>query len=56
MNCGRLSNDRVYKINFCNRPFNKFDTHCREWYLSRNSDDNEIRVLDENIKEYFEKT
>ena len=51
-----IGNNRDYIINFCNciikyckRPFNKFDTLCREWYLNHNSDDNEIRVLDDNL-------
>ena len=44
-----IANNRDYIINYCNRPFINFDRPCREWYLSHNSDDNEIRVLDENL-------
>ena len=28
-----IANKRDYVYNFCNRPLNKFDRHCREWYL-----------------------
>ena len=45
-----IANNRNCIINYYNRPFNKFDRLCREWYLSHNSDDNEIRVLDDNLK------
>ena len=45
----KIANNREHILNFCNRPFNKFDRYCREWYLSHNSDDNEIRVLDDNL-------
>ena len=64
MKCGRIpllwrkfflnvANDRDHLIKYCNRPFNKFDRHCREWYLSHNSDDNEIRVLDDNLNNKY---
>ena len=43
-----FENNRDHIINYCNRPFNKFDRLCREWYLSHNSDD-EIRVFDVNL-------
>ena len=36
----KIRNLRDFIINCCNRPFNNFDRHCREWYLSYNSDDN----------------
>ena len=41
-----IMNTRVYIVDYCNRPFNKFDEHCREWYFSHNLDYNEIRLLD----------
>ena len=42
-----------YIFNYCNRPFENFVKFCREWYLSHNSDDNEIRVLDDIMKNMF---
>ena len=42
--------NRDHISNYCNRPFNKIDRLRRECYLSHNSDDNEIRVLDDNSK------
>ena len=48
-----IPNNRDHIINYCNRPFNKFDRICREWYLSHNGDDNEIRVLDDNLKNIY---
>ena len=48
-----IMNNRDYIINYCNRPFNNFDRHCREWYLSHNSDDNEIRVFDDELNNNF---
>ena len=44
-----IANNRDHIINSCNRSFKKFDRFCREWYLSHNSDDNEIKVLDDII-------
>ena len=44
-----IVNNRDHIIIYCNKPFNKFDRLCREWYLSHNSDDNEIRMLDDNF-------
>ena len=40
-----IVNNRDYVNNYCNRPNNRFDRHCREWYLhnliisSSNSDE-----------------
>ena len=48
-----IANNRDYIINYCKRPFNKFDKHCREWYLNHYSYDNEIRVFDDNINNMF---
>ena len=43
--------NRDYIFDYCNRPPSKFDRLCREWYLSHNSDDNEIQVLDDNLSD-----
>ena len=48
-----IGNNRDYIFNYCNRPINKFDELCREWYLSHNSDDNEIQVLDDNLNNNY---
>ena len=29
----KIANNRDYVNNFCNRPFNRFHQHCREWYF-----------------------
>ena len=47
-----ISNNRDFIINYCIRPFNNFHKHCREWYLSQKSDDNEM--LDDNLKNMFD--
>ena len=44
-----IMDNRDHIINYCNGPSNKFDRLCREWYLSYNNDDNQIRVLDDNL-------
>ena len=41
--------NRDHVINYCNRPNNKIYRPCQEWYLSHNSDDNQIRMLDNNL-------
>ena len=48
-----IANNRDYIFKYCNRPFNKFDKLCPEWYLSHNSDDNDIRVLDDNLNNNY---
>ena len=48
-----IANNRCHINIYCNRPFNKFDKHCREWYLSHNSDANETRVLEDNLNIMF---
>ena len=64
MNCGKIpllwrqfflniANNRDHMINYCNRPFNEFGRLCREWYLNHNSDDNEVRVLDDNLNNIY---
>ena len=44
---------RDHIINYCIRPFNNFDRLRRECYLSRISDDNEIRVLNDNLNNNY---
>ena len=44
-----IANHRDYIINHCNRPLKIFDKHCREWYLSHNGGDDEIRMPDDNL-------
>ena len=44
-----FANNRDYIINYCNRPFDKFDKLCRKWYLNHDNDDNEIQLLDDNF-------
>ena len=48
-----IAKNRDHIIKYCNGPFNKFYRLCREWYLSHNSDDNEIRVLDDNLSNNY---
>ena len=48
-----IANNGDYIIKYCNRPFKKFDRLCREWYLTHNSDDNEIRVFDDNLNNNY---
>ena len=45
--------NRDYIVDYCNWPFNKLDKYCREWYLSHNSDDIEIRMLDDELNNYI---
>ena len=47
-----IANNRHYVYNFCNRPLNKFDRHCREWYLYNNSDADDIRMLNDELNNY----
>ena len=49
----KIANNRDYLINDCNKPLKKLDRLCRDWYLSHNSDDNEIRVLDDNLNNNY---
>ena len=44
------ANNRDYIFDCCNRPLNNFDRNCHEWYLNHKSDDDEIRLFDENLK------
>ena len=58
MKCGKLpllcrkfflniANNRDYVYNFRNRPLNKYDRHCREWYSYNNPNANDIRMLND---------
>ena len=44
-----IANNRDYVYNFCNRSINKFDRHCREWYLYNNPDADETRILNDEL-------
>ena len=44
-----IANNRDHITNYSNRPFNIFHKHCREWCLSHNSDDDEMRMLDDDL-------
>ena len=46
-------NSRDYMFKYCSGPFNKFDKYCCEWFLSHNSDDFEIRMLDDESNNYI---
>ena len=48
-----IANNRDHVNNYCNRLFSKFDRLCREWFLGHKSDDNEIRVLDDNLNNNY---
>ena len=47
-----IANNTDYVNNFCNRPLKRFDQHCREWYLYNNTDGDDIRMLDDEMKDY----
>ena len=47
-----IFNNRDYIINYCNRPFSRFDRNRREWYIYNNS--NELDELPENFIYYGE--
>ena len=52
--------NRDYVYNFCKRPFNKFDRHCRECYLynlvknntAGDEDDIQMLELDDGMNDY----
>ena len=48
-----IAKNRDYVINHCNRPLHKFDGLLREWYLNENPNDNEMRVFDDNLNNYY---
>ena len=48
-----IGNDRDYTFNHCKTPLHKFDRLLREWYLNKNPDDNEMRILDDNLTNYY---
>ena len=54
-----IANSRGYVYNLYNRPPNRFDRHCREWYLynliknSTDGDDgDDIRTLIDEMNKY----
>ena len=48
-----IANNREYVMNYCNRPLCKFGSQLREWYLNENPNDNEMRVFDNNLNNYY---
>ena len=42
-----IANNRDYVHNYCNKPLNRFDQHCREWYL-HNLIKNDIEINSSN--------
>ena len=48
-----IENNIDYILNHCNRPLHSFDRRLREWYLIENPNDNEMRVFDDNINNYY---
>ena len=47
------ANNREYIYNYCNKPLHKFDGHLREWFLSENPNDNEMRIFDDNLNNLY---
>ena len=37
-----IANNKYFVYNFCNRPLNRFDQHCREWYFHNLKKNTEI--------------
>ena len=35
-----IAHNRDYVNNYCNRPLNSFDRHCRAWYIYINPENN----------------
>ena len=48
----KFANNNDYEYNFCNRPFNDFHRHCREWYLYNNTVGEDIQLLDDDMNNY----
>ena len=48
-----IANNRDHIFDFCNSPFYKIHKCCREGYLSDDSDDIEIRMLDDNLNNNY---
>ena len=48
----KIANNRYHVYTFCNRPFNDFRRHCREWYLYDNTDGDDIQKLDDEMNNY----
>ena len=48
-----ILNNGDYISNYGNRPLNKVDKHVREWYLTENPNDNEMRAFDDNLDNYY---
>ena len=50
----KIANNGVYVYIFCNRPFNDFHRHCREWYLYDNTDGDDIRMLNDEMNNIYD--
>ena len=48
----KIANNRDYVYKYCNRPFNIFPRHCREWYLYNNTGEDDIRMLNDEMNNY----
>ena len=48
-----IPNNRDNVYNFCNRLLHEFDRHFREWYLYNNRDENEIRILNDELNNAY---
>ena len=48
----KIANNREY-VYFCNRQFNDFHRHCREWYLYNNTDGDDIPMLDDEMNNNY---
>ena len=49
----KIANNKDYRYNFCNRPFNDFHRQCREWYLYNNTDGDDIQMLDNEMNNKY---
>ena len=47
-----MASNRDFVYNFCNRPFIDFHRHCREGYLHNNTDEDDIRMLNDEMNSY----
>ena len=48
-----IANNRDFVNNYCNRPLNRFDRHCREWYLYNLIKDNTEIDYNNNLDNNF---
>ena len=48
----KIANSRDDVFNFCNRPLNNFNRHCREWYLYNNPNAIVIGTYTDELNNY----